>query len=122
MSDFKLSGAADNAMAKLQDTDLNPMEETLFQAWAKANQIKKTDLPNDVVDYRGIYKHTNGYIMPHGQLKRVAAKVNDEYKLEQVLQDQMQDKLKNLTKEKTGELDAAKTVRDAVDKPGAETS
>jgi hypothetical protein len=119
MSDIKLTGAAESAMSNLQNTELPPMEEALFQAWAKANQIKKTDLPDDVVDYRGIYKGTGGHILPHGELPRMAKLANDQYKLERVLHERMQDRVKQLTQDKLGELDATAKARDAANQPGA---
>lgn len=90
---FKLDGATDSALSRLQDTTLSPMEEVLFKSWTKANQIKEPDAPGDIVDYRGIYKHTNGTILPYGQLKLLSEKQNNEHKLQQALQQQMMDRI-----------------------------
>jgi hypothetical protein len=90
---MKLDGAPGDALNRLQDTTLSPMEEILFKSWTKANQIKEPDAPGDIVDYRGIYKHTNGTIMPYGQLKLLSEKKNNEHKLEQALRQQMLDRI-----------------------------
>jgi hypothetical protein len=105
LNDIKLNGPAENALSSLQDTVLNPMEEALFQAWTKANKIDKPDAPGDVVDYRGIYKQTQGQILPNGQLKQVADKVNSETLLQRVLQERIQDRI---NKQTTSKEDAAK--------------
>lgn len=105
MNDIKLNGPAENALSSLQDTILNPMEEALFQAWTKANKIMKPDAPGDMVDYRGVYKATKGQILPVGQLKQVADKVNSETLLQRVLAERIQDRI---NKQTTSKEDAAK--------------
>lgn len=107
MPHLSLGDRADIAISKLQDTQLTPMEEALFQAWTKANQIKKPDAPNDRVDYRGIYRATGGAILPNGQLKAIADKTNAESELQTILHQRMMDHIGNLTKQKVGELKTA---------------
>lgn len=90
---IKLPAPAENALAHLQDTTLNPMEEALFKTWAKANQIQKPDAPDDHVDYRGIYKETGGAVMPNGALSRYAEKLNSQNKLQTILQERMAERI-----------------------------
>lgn len=90
---LKIDGAASSALNRLQDTKLTPMEEVLFKAWTKANGIKEPDAPEDVVDYRGIYRETNGEVLPHGVLKQYAEETNNEQKLMQILQERMQERI-----------------------------
>lgn len=97
MNDFKLDGPSENAFSRLQDTRLNPMEEALFQTWTKANKIAKPDAPGDSVDYRGLYKQTGGAILPHGELKKIADRYNDETTLQRVLQQRMIERISNVT-------------------------
>jgi hypothetical protein len=88
---IKLDNRAENALSDLQDTKLSPMEEVLFKTWATANQISKPDNPEDHVDYRGIYKLTNGKILPRGELARRAKTENSHRTLTRVLQDRVAD-------------------------------
>lgn len=88
MANFSIDSQAQDALSHLQDTTLSPMNEALFQAWAKANKIKEPDAPKDHVDYRGIFEMTGGKILPNGQLNRFASKLNSEDKLRKILQDQ----------------------------------
>ena len=106
MPHLSLGDRADIAISKLQDTQLTPMEEALFQAWTKANQIKKPDAPNDRVDYRGIYRATGGAILPNGQLKEIADKTNAESELQTLLQQRMMDHVDKMTKQKISEMSA----------------
>ena len=113
MPHLSLGDRADIAISKLQDTQLTPMEEALFQAWTKANQIKKPDAPNDRVDYRGIYRATGGAILPNGQLKEIADKTNAESELQTLLQQRMMDHVDRMTKQKVGEQNAAASAAKA---------
>jgi hypothetical protein len=88
MPNFSLDKQAQDSLSVLQDTTLTPMNEALFQAWAKANKIEKPDAPDDHVDYRGIYQESGGKILPNGQLQRFAQKLNHEDKLRGILQEQ----------------------------------
>lgn len=107
MPHLSLNNQADIALSKLQDTQLTPMEEALFQAWTKANQIKKPDAPDDRVDYRGMYRAMGGAILPNGQLKEIAAKANAKSQLQDILQQRMMDHVDRMTKQKVGEQNAA---------------
>jgi hypothetical protein len=100
MSNITMDGKADSMLSRLQDTDLDPMEEALFQSWTKANQIDKPDEPGDEIDYRGIWKTTGGAVLPHGQLKRFSEQVNDENKLERILHQKMMDRITEITGKK----------------------
>jgi len=91
MANAKLDNRAENALSDLQDTLLSPMEEALFQSWAKANQITKPDNPEDHVDYRGVYKEVGGQVLPRGAMPRIAKTVNSEKTLMRVLQERMMD-------------------------------
>lgn len=104
---LKLNNKAESALSKLQDTILSPMEEALFKAWTKANQIEKPDNPDNHVDYRGIYKLTDGAVLPNGELKRIAERFNAEGTLQNVLQERMMDHIKKLTSERKQEAAAA---------------
>lgn len=85
-----LTQPANDALSTLQNTQLSPMEEALFQAWTHANGIEKPDAEGNTVDYRGIYKGSNGMILPNGQLAQIANKSNAQSKLEQLLQEKIQ--------------------------------
>jgi hypothetical protein len=100
MDQLPLPPKAENALQRLQDTTLSPMEEALFTSWTKANQIAKPDEPNDVVDYRGIWKSTNGAVLPHGELKRMAQEKNDSHTLERALQERMMKRITEITGKK----------------------
>jgi len=97
MDNIVISPKAENALQRLQDTTLTPMEEALFKSWTKANQIDNPDEPNDVVDYRGIWKTTNGKVLPYGELKGMAEDKNNRHTLERELQQRMQDRISELT-------------------------
>jgi hypothetical protein len=104
MPNITLDAKADAALSRLQDTTLSPMEEALFKAWTKANQIQKPDAPDDTVDYRGIYKESGGTILPNGQLKQFASKINVEDKLRNILHDRMMQHIDKLTGKKVSEM------------------
>lgn len=91
MNNLKLDPKTDSALSRLQDTYLSPMEEALFQAWAKANSIKKPDAPDDPTDYRGIWKLSGGKVLPWGELKKITQARNDKRTLTQAMLDRMQD-------------------------------
>lgn len=57
-------------------TKLNPLEEALFQTWARANGIDNHDDPSNYFDHRGVYKQTNGLILPPGLLKSLTMQHN----------------------------------------------
>lgn len=96
MNPLQISPQAENALHRLQDTTLSPMEEALFQGWTKANQIENPDDPNDTVDYRGVWKASGGKILPRGELKNSAENFNHAKTLEQELQQRMLDRMDEL--------------------------
>lgn len=91
--DMKLDDRGASVLQQLQDTELSPMEEVLFKSWTRANQIDDPDAPDDTIDYRGIYKSLNGTVLPYGELKRSTDRVNKEQKLQNLLQQQMLDRI-----------------------------
>lgn len=97
MAELNLPPQAEAALNRLQDTTLTPMEEALFKAWTKANQIQDPDNPKDIVDYRGIYKASGGTILPAGELARRAEMHNKQYELEQALHQRMMERINEVT-------------------------
>lgn len=57
-------------------TQLSPLEEVLFQTWARAHGVDNHDDPNNQFDHRGLYKQTNGMIMPGKVVRDMAASHN----------------------------------------------
>lgn len=111
MIDIKLDSPAENALDRLQDTDLSPMEEVLFKAWTKANGIEKPDNVDDTTDYRGLWKHTGGKILPWGQLKQLTSRKNAESRLQKTLTDRMVGAVQQ------GEKEAVQTAKAEAPKP-----
>lgn len=103
---IKLSAPAESALSTVQSTVLSPMEEALFQSWSHANGIEKPDDPNNMVDLRGVYKGTQGMILPHGTMPRIVSKANAQSKLEQILSDRLKDKTKQNLDEKANTRDS----------------
>lgn len=69
--------AVHEAIHGLNRTELSPLEETMFQAWASANQLDEhVDSPDSALDMRDLYKRTGGKVQPPGQLKREAEKAS----------------------------------------------
>jgi hypothetical protein len=93
---MQISPQAEDSLQRLQDVSLSPMEEALFKAWTKANQIDDPDTPGDIVDYRGIWKASGGLVLPHGELKRDAEMQNHQHKLQRELQQRMMDRMNEL--------------------------
>ncbi len=91
-----IDGKATTLLGRLQDTRLSPMEEALFKSWAKANKIEKPDAPDDLNDYRGIYKQTGGLILPNGELSRIAQQTDAKSKLEDILYKQMDQRIQEV--------------------------
>jgi hypothetical protein len=104
MAEFTLPQPAESALSKLQDTTLTPMEEALFHAWTQANQIKKPDAPDNMVDYRGIYKASGGVILPNGEMHRLGEEMNAQSKLERILQDRMMQHIDKVTQKHVGRV------------------
>lgn len=53
-------------------TKLNPLEEALFQTWARAHGIENQNDPKNQFDHRGLYKQTNGSLMPGHVIRQMA--------------------------------------------------
>lgn len=43
----------------------------MFDSWANANQLEDHDSDDNEFDYRGLYKSTDGKVLPPGQLKNM---------------------------------------------------
>lgn len=117
--DMTLPAPAENALSQLQNTSLSPMEEALFKAWTKANQIEKPDSPDNTVDYRGVYKQTGGAILPNGELKRIAEQANSQNTLQRVLHQRMLDRVKEVT-DKHGDMQQQQMQSERQDKTHAQ--
>lgn len=61
--------AVQQAIQKLQQADLSPLEEQLFNGWMAANgmDVKAMD---DTINYRQAYKDSEGKVMPPGQMQK----------------------------------------------------
>lgn len=105
LHNMKLSQPAEQALSKVQNTTLSPMEEALFQAWSHANGIEKPDDPNNMVDLRGMYKGTNAAILPNSQMKQIVDKSNAMAKLQQILSDRYKDSVQTRAKDKLANAD-----------------
>ena len=68
--------AVKQAIAKLQQTQLSPLEEQLFVGWMAANGMDAEKMGNSdsPIDFRHIYKESNGKVMPTGQLQKQVEK------------------------------------------------
>lgn len=53
-------------------TRLSPLEEVLFQGWTKVHGVDNHDDPNNQFDHRGLYKQTNGMVMPGHVVRQMA--------------------------------------------------
>lgn len=100
MHTVHLTQPAEEALSNLQNTQLTPMEEALFKAWAHANGIEKPDAPGNLIDYRGIYKGSGGLVLPQGALAQMTSRANDQSRLEQILQDKLKAHLLKTANEK----------------------
>jgi hypothetical protein len=94
-------------------TNLNPLEEHLFQAWTKANQVQNHDDPKNTFDHRGMFKSMNGQVHPPGAVNDFAKAHNDAADEAQQKQDDAkkaaQDHLKDIETKHQRELDIQKT-------------
>lgn len=102
---IKLTQPAETALSKVQNTTLSPMEEALFQAWSHANGIEKPDAPDQNVDLRGVYKGTQGLILPNNQLAQVVEKANASAKLQEILQDRYRQHVQQAAQSKLNNYD-----------------
>ena len=57
-------------------TTLSPLEEALFNSWARAHGVYDHDDPNNRFDYRGLYKQTNGMLQPGHVVRSMAQNYN----------------------------------------------
>lgn len=62
------------AIQRLQRTELSPLEEVMFKAWAQANQIDDPDSPDNTFDFRKAYQDMDGKVMPPGEVAGMAEK------------------------------------------------
>ncbi len=58
--------AVQQAIQRLVQTELSPLEEVIFQSWMQANQLEES--PDMPFDYRGLYQETGGKVHAPGQL------------------------------------------------------
>lgn len=64
-----------DAIGRLNRSELSPLEETMFQAWAQANQIDDPDGQDGAgMDLRQTYTQTGGRVLPPGELKKAHEK------------------------------------------------
>jgi hypothetical protein len=73
------------AIGRLHQTQLSPLEEVMFNSWASANGIDP-EKHDSQFDLRDVYKQTGGQVMPPGQLKDAAQKASDMQTLAQAQQ------------------------------------
>ena len=81
----------EHAIHRLTRTQLSPLEEALFQSWAKAHNLADTDGKSDKFDYRAVYKQSGGQVMPPDNLKKMAdietlMKAQEEHEKESPIQ------------------------------------
>lgn len=60
----------DEALNRSRQTQLDPLSDTLFKAWAEANGVPDPD--KHPLDLKGIYQETGGKVMPPGTLQKLA--------------------------------------------------
>lgn len=58
------------AIKRLTQTQLSPLEEQLFQGWLAANGMEDPEDPNHPIDLRGAYQESQGKVLPPGQLQK----------------------------------------------------
>lgn len=56
------------AIQRLVQTDLDPLQEVIFKSWMEANQLEEQ--PDQPFDYRGLYQKTGGKVHAPGELSR----------------------------------------------------
>jgi hypothetical protein len=117
MPELKLDSNGEQALHGLQNTVLSPLEENLYRAWAKANQIENPEDPNQEVDLRGMYQATNGKILPFNQLNNMINSMQMQNKLEESMYNQMQKRIAERTKEFVGANEQNATATNAGKSP-----
>lgn len=60
------------AIQRLVQTELDPLQEVIFQQWMTANQLEED--PSSPFDYRGLYQQTGGKVHAPGELGSQVAK------------------------------------------------
>jgi hypothetical protein len=59
----------EQAMKRLTQTQLSPLEEALFQGWMKAHDMEGADESD--FDFRKLYQETGGKVMPPSEMKQM---------------------------------------------------
>jgi hypothetical protein len=62
------------AIQRLVQTQLSPLEEVIFNSWMQANQLEED--PSMPFDYRGLYQQTGGKVFAPGELSQQVAHQN----------------------------------------------
>jgi len=63
-----------NAINRLKQTELSPLEEVIYNSWAQANGLEEGGEGTEGFDFRDLYMQTGGKVFPPGQLKSMAEK------------------------------------------------
>lgn len=66
----KPDAAVQQAIQKLSQVELSPLEEQLFKGWLAANGMEEGKDMDDSMDYRKVYKDSGGKVLPTGQLQK----------------------------------------------------
>ena len=61
--------AVQEAIQRLTQTQLSPLEETLFQAWMKAHEMDNAEASG--FDFRKLYQDSGGKVMPPSEMKNM---------------------------------------------------
>lgn len=64
------------AIQRLAQTQLDPLQEVIFQSWLTANQVEDSDNPETPFDWRGLYQQTGGKVFAPGELALKVAHQN----------------------------------------------
>jgi hypothetical protein len=75
------------AIQRLAQTQLDPLQEVIFKSWLEANQIEDADNPETPFDWRGLYQQTGGKVFAPGEL---SGKVNHQNAIQMLMQAQEQ--------------------------------
>jgi len=63
-----------NAINRLKQTELSPLEEVIYNSWAQANGLEEGGEGTEGFDFRDLFMQTGGKVFPPGQLKGMAEK------------------------------------------------
>jgi len=88
-------------------TRLSPLEEALFQTWARAHDVHdQVDGPDSHFDFRKVFKDSNGQMQHPMELQHMAGKVNDLMRTSKenstALDDHVQEHQKRNEEQKSG--------------------